>query len=135
MVDVLTKSQRSFNMSRIRSTDTKPELTLRKHLYSSEVRGYRLHYKLPGKPDIVFLGARLVVFIDGCFWHKCPECFAIPKTRKKFWLRKLNENRKRDKKANYLLNKKGWKVMHFWEHEIKSNPTKCVDNIKRNLKI
>ena len=129
MVDVLTRKQRSFNMSRIRGIDTKPELLLRNLLYSSGYRGYRLHYKLPGKPDIVFVSKKLAVFIDGCFWHCCPNDFVKPETRRKFWLPKIAGNVRRDKEVNRILAKEGWKVLRIWEHEVKKNPEKSRDKI------
>src|ERR1700741_2088208 len=73
-MDVHDKATRSFNMSRIRSRDTKPELRLRQMLWARGLRGYRLHKKLPGKPDIVYSRAKVAIFIDGCFWHGCPKC-------------------------------------------------------------
>lgn len=121
MVDVHTKEQRSYNMSQIRSKNTKPEVVLRKKLFAEGMKGYRINYKLLGKPDIVFTKQRVVIFVDGCFWHRCPKCFIKPITNRKFWNRKINGNVKRDKKINELLVKNGYTVKRFWEHEIKSN--------------
>jgi len=81
MVDVLTREQRSFNMSRIRGSDTGPEVLLRKFLFSKGLRAYRVKAKVFGKPDIVFPRYRIAVFVDGCFWHKCPVCFVRPFSR------------------------------------------------------
>ncbi|MFH2106705.1 MAG: very short patch repair endonuclease [Candidatus Micrarchaeota archaeon] len=134
MTDVLTKKQRSYNMSRIRGTNTKPELIVRQLLYSKGSRGYRIHYELLGKPDIVFVNEKVAIFIDGCFWHKCPKCFNQPTSNLKFWIKKISENIKRDKRVNLLLKKKGWKVVRLWEHEIESDHTKCIARIKKNLK-
>ena len=106
MVDVLTKEQRSYNMSRIRAKDTKPELKLRKLLFENGIRGYRIHYNLPGKPDVVFVKKRIVVFVDGCYWHKCPVCFVEPETRKEFWMKKIEGNVNRDKEINNKMNEK-----------------------------
>ena len=125
MTDVLTKEQRSFNMSQIKGKDTKPEVTLRKQLRARGIRGYRIHYKLPGKPDIVFLKKKIAIFVDGCFWHKCPLCFVKPKTRAKFWTKKIESNIKRDTTVKELLEKEGWIVLRIWEHEIK----KTMDNV------
>ncbi len=132
-MDVLTKKQRSYNMSRIKAGNTKPELILRKNLFEYGLRGYRLHTNLPGKPDIVFGPQKLVVFIDGCFWHKCPRCFIEPQTRKKFWLRKIGLNKKRDKEINKLLRKRGWKILRFWEHEIEKNASSVTKKIAKRL--
>lgn len=129
MSDVLTKKQRSFNMSRIRSRNTTPEKSFRKLLYNKGLRGYRLNANLTGKPDIVFRKYRLAIFIDGCFWHKCPKCFVEPETRKKFWLEKIESNIIRDRKVNKKLKKDGWQVVRLWEHEINKTPEKCFTKI------
>lgn len=133
MTDVLTKEQRSYNMSQIRGKNTKPELLLRKLLFNRGIRGYRIHYKLVGKPDIVFPSKKVVVFVDGCFWHKCPKCFIEPETRKEFWMSKINGNVKRDKEVNKILKKDGWRVLRFWEHEVKIIPDQIVSKIIRAL--
>ena len=134
MVDVLTPSQRKFNMSRIRGSDTAPELKIRKMLYSRGIRGYRTHYNLVGKPDLVFIKRRLVIFIDGCFWHKCPICFKLPSTRTDFWINKINKNVERDRIVNGQLNQEGWTVLRYWEHEVRKCPDNVVDDIIKNLK-
>ena len=134
MTDVLTKEQRSYNMSQIKGRDTKPEISLRKLLFRKGARGYRTRYKLNGKPDIVFSKKKIVIFIDGCFWHKCPKCFIEPETRKKFWKEKLNGNVKRDREVNRLLEKEGWKVLRFWEHQIRKSAEKAAKKIMQELK-
>ncbi len=137
MADVLTKKQRSYNMSMIRSRNTQPEINLRKMLSASGLRGYRLHYKLLGKPDIVFPKRKIAIFIDGCFWHKCHECFIKPETNRKFWSKKIDSNVKRDKIVNAELKTKGWKVIRIWEHEIenqKLNKKKIIDKIRHGKK-
>ncbi len=134
MVDVLTKEQRSYNMSRIRGRDTKTEIALRKLLYTKGLRGYRVNFKLPGKPDIVFTKYKIAVFIDGCFWHKCPKCFIEPETNKDFWMNKINSNVERDTEINDILTKRGWKVIRFWEHEINNNINKCYLDLYKELK-
>lgn len=133
MADVLTKEQRSYNMSMIKGKDTKPEIALRKLLFSRGLRGYRVHYSLPGKPDIVFPKSKIAVFIDGCFWHKCPKCFIKPATNKKFWKKKIESNVKRDRVVNTELRKKGWKVLRIWEHEIRKDLNKYCIRICREL--
>jgi DNA mismatch endonuclease (patch repair protein) len=122
MTDVLTEEQRRFNMSQIRARDTGPELRLRRTLFKAGVRGYRLSYDLPGKPDLVFVRKHIAVFIDGCFWHKCPEHFVQPETRTEFWMNKINGNVARDDVVNAKLKEAGWHVLRFWEHEIHQNP-------------
>ncbi len=118
-MDVLTKEQRSYNMSQIRGRDTKPELLLRKKLYKEKIVGYRVNYNLIGKPDIAFTKYKIVIFIDGCFWHKCPEHYKAPKTNKKFWNEKILKNTIRDKVVTRELENEGWKVLRFFEHEVK----------------
>lgn len=116
-------------MSRIRGKNTSPELKLRKMLWESGIRGYRVHYKLPGKPDIVFTRKKVVVFVDGCFWHKCPVCFRPPETNAEFWNEKLQKNVERDLKVTKELEDLGWTVLRFWEHEVKKTPEDVVARI------
>jgi DNA mismatch endonuclease, patch repair protein len=133
MTDVLTPIERKYNMSRIRGKDTGPEIKLRKLLWSKGIRGYRIHYKLPGKPDIVFTKKKITIFIDGCFWHKCPICFQEPETRKEFWMKKIGTNVERDLKNTKQLKEEGWTVLRFWEHEIRKTPDKVVEKILQYL--
>jgi len=109
-------------MSRIRSTNTKPEVRIRKFLFSTGFR-YRLHVKtLPGKPDIVLPKYKIVIFVHGCFWHGHEGCryFVIPKTRPEWWMEKINRNKTNDVKSENALINLGWKVIHIWECEIKN---------------
>ncbi len=120
-MDVHEPEIRSYNMSRIRSKDTKPEMQVRKFLFANGFR-YRLHSnKLPGKPDIVFRKLMKVVFVHGCFWHGHEKCkyFVIPKTRTEWWLNKINGNIANDKKNLKLLKNKGWKVIQLFECHLK----------------
>ncbi|NJD78571.1 MAG: very short patch repair endonuclease [Candidatus Methanoperedens sp.] len=132
MVDVLTKKQRSYNMSMIRGRNTKPEIKLRKLLFSKGLRGYRLS-GLPGKPDMIFLKYKVAIFVDGCFWHKCPEHFKEPATRKRFWTKKIDGNVKRDNEINRILKEEGWTVLRFWEHEIEKNINNCYLSVLNEL--
>lgn len=129
MTDVLTKEQRRRNMSGNRGKNTSPEVTFRKLLWSLGFRGYRIHSSLPGKPDIVFPRQKIAVFIDGCFWHKCPVHFREPETRKDFWMNKINKNVGRDRKVNRELEEIGYTVIRIWEHEIKKDPHKAVGRL------
>jgi DNA mismatch endonuclease (patch repair protein) len=129
MTDVLTQAQRKYNMSRIRAKNTGPEVKLRKLLFSNGIRGYRIHYALPGKPDIVFTKKKIAIFVDGCFWHKCPICFQEPETRKEFWMKKINSNVERATKVNEKLRQNGWTVIRIWEHEIRKDPENAVKKI------
>lgn len=118
MADVLTPHQRSKCMSRVRSKHTRPELELRKALWHRGLR-YRLHANIPGKPDIVFPQSRLAIFVDGCFWHRCPLHGTRPKTNEKFWRNKLNSNVRRAHEVERLLAESGWHVIRVWQHELR----------------
>ena len=121
MADVHSKETRSYNMSRIRSKNTKPEMLVRKFLFSKGFR-YRLHdKKLPGKPDIVLPKYKTVVFIHGCFWHGHEGCkyFVIPKTRTEWWVNKIAGNKKNDLISQQLLKDLGWNVLEIWECDLK----------------
>ena len=123
MADVHTQEQRSYNMSRIRSTNTKPEMQVRKFLHANGFR-YKLHDKtLPGKPDIVLPKYKTVIFVHGCFWHGHEGCkyYVVPKTRTNWWLNKINGNIANDVKAIKALKKEGWKIINLWECDLKSH--------------
>jgi DNA mismatch endonuclease (patch repair protein) len=117
MADVFDRQTRSRNMSAIRGRDTKPELVVRRFLHSRGLR-YRLHVRgLPGRPDLVFLRYRTVVFVHGCFWHRHRGCrFAVlPKSNRRFWLAKLSGNVRRDARHSHKLRRAGWRVLTIWE--------------------
>jgi DNA mismatch endonuclease (patch repair protein) len=119
MTDVLTPQQRSFNMSHIRGRDTKPEMLVRRLLHAAGLR-YRLHNRqLPGKPDIVFAGAKTVVFVHGCFWHMhdCKYGKPVPATNEDFWAEKRRSNVERDERNREALRREGWRVFEIWECE------------------
>lgn len=129
MSDVHSKAVRSYNMSRIRGQNTKPEMTLRKLLHAKGFR-YRLHAKnLPGKPDIILHKFNTVIFVHGCFWHSHKECrFAtIPKSNTDYWIPKLSLNVLKDKSHIEQLHQLGWRVLVIWECELKT------DKLKRTL--
>ncbi|MBE7173150.1 MAG: DNA mismatch endonuclease Vsr [Williamsia sp.] len=122
MADVHSKSVRSYNMSKIRGKDTKPEMLVRRYLFSKGLR-YRLHDKrLPGKPDIVLPRYKTIVFIHGCFWHGHEGCkyYVVPKTRTEWWLTKINRNVVKDNENNMMLRDAGWQVIEIWECNLKS---------------
>jgi len=133
MTDIHTKKQRSYNMSRIKGKNTGPELVLRKFLSAKNIKGYKLNYKLTGKPDIVFLKQKIAIFVDGCFWHKCPKCFIQPKNNRKFWEDKINGNVARDKSIKQKLQREGWFVIRLWEHDIKKDIKRGYILIKNTL--
>ena len=119
-------------MSSIKDRNTKPELILRKALWNSRVRGYRLHWKrVPGSPDIAFPGKKVAVFVNGCFWHRCPHCNPpMPKSNSDFWKNKFEENKERDKRKIKKLEEMGWNVIVVWECQLKNDVEKMVDKIK-----
>lgn len=131
-MDVLTKKQRSYCMSRIRGRDTGPELTLRRAAWAAGLR-YRVKNKLTGRPDIVFTSSHVAVFVDGCFWHGCPIHSVKPKTRASFWAEKIDRNRARDAVVKGALKRQGWTVLHFWEHDIESHLPRVVSRIGRSV--
>jgi DNA mismatch endonuclease (patch repair protein) len=121
MADVHSEKVRSYNMSRIRSKDTKPEMIVRKFLFSKGFR-YRLHDKnLAGTPDVVLPKYKTVLFIHGCFWHGHEGCryFVVPKTRTEWWLNKINANHAKDFIAEDKLRSLGWRIIIIWECELK----------------
>ncbi len=131
-MDVLTKEQRHRNMSHIRSKDTNPEIMLRKALWHLGFR-YRKNYAaLPGKPDIVLLRYKIVIFVDGDFWHarghqQHPgEQIA---SNKEYWQKKLEHNVERDRAVNDALTEQGWLILRFWESDVKKNLDGCISQI------
>ncbi len=132
MADNLTKEKRSWNMGRVRSKDTKPEIIVRRLLHRNGFR-FRLHKKdLPGKPDIVLPKYKTVILVHGCFWHRHMGCAdaTTPKTRTSFWEKKFNENVQRDKRTVTALCSAGWKVIIVWECE-----TTRSDELINRLKV
>ncbi|WP_235884513.1 very short patch repair endonuclease [Pedobacter hiemivivus] len=138
MADVHSKETRSYNMSKIKGKDTKPELLVRKFLHKNGFR-YRIHVKdLPGKPDVVLPRYKTVIFINGCFWHGHEECkyYVIPKTRTDWWLSKINGNIANDFLANEQLTNKGWKVIIIWECQLKERlKSETLDLLLSTLKV
>lgn len=127
-----TSPTRSKIMSSIRSKDTSPEVLLRKELHGRGLR-YRLHVKsLPGKPDIVFPGRRVVVFVHGCFWHNHPDCpwWRMPGNNQEFWREKFLRNRQRDEANRRSLVELGWRPVTIWECEIKLSTMAAADLVQ-----
>jgi DNA mismatch endonuclease (patch repair protein) len=114
-------ASRSENMRAIRRRDTTPELQIRSLLHRAGLR-YRVDYRVgtgrsAPRPDIAFTRAKVAVFIDGCFWHRCPEHSTMPKTNREFWAAKLQRNTERDRDNDQVLDAMGWTVIRAWEHE------------------
>jgi DNA mismatch endonuclease, patch repair protein len=123
MVDWLTPEQRSRNMSAIRAKDTKPELMVRKLVFSLGYR-YRLHVKdLPGRPDLVFPKRRKIIDVRGCFWHRhtCKDGARTPEANAEYWAPKIERNTQRDRENGEKWKRLGWDVCVLWECEIKDN--------------
>ena len=129
MADIKDSAKRSKNMSAIRSKNTKPELYIRKELFS---RGYRYRVapaKIPGHPDIYLTKYNLAIFVHGCFWHRHPGCkYAyVPKSRVEFWEKKFSDNIRRDEKVKQLLHNSGIRTLIIWECAIKRAMSKNGD--------
>ena len=122
-------------MSRIRSKNTSLEVNFRKLLWKNGLGRYRIHYNLPGKPDIVYVSKKVAVFIDGDFWHgyNWKKLGKVPP--KKYWQGKIEKNIARAEKYNQKLRRDGWTVLRIWEHDIKKNPEKCIRKVKKAFKI
>jgi DNA mismatch endonuclease (patch repair protein) len=137
MTDVHSPEQRSFNMSRIKGRDTKPELLLRSALHRSGYRFRKNVPNLPGKPDIVLPRYRTAIFVHGCFWHRHENCryATSPGSNKEFWQAKFLGTVKRDKAKRLALEADGWKVLTVWECELKSDPATSLDGIRTALTI
>lgn len=122
-------------MSKIRSSgNTTTEKRFRAFLIQAKVSGWRVqHAVLPGRPDFIFPRQMIAVFVDGCFWHSCPECGHTPSTNKNYWSPKLEENRKRDIRISRKIRRLGWRVIRIWEHEIQHSPFRAVARLKSAL--
>lgn len=141
MADIFTKSTRSYVMSRIHSKNTKPELLVRRFLFSNGFR-YRLHRKdLPGNPDLVLPKYKTAIFINGCFWHghscKIGSGKRKPKSNRGYWLSKLERNKRRDRKNRRTLSSMGWKTIVLWECEVlkRNHIVKKLLGIKGNAHV
>ena len=135
-MDVHDKKTRSYNMSRIKGKNTKPEEIVRKYLFSKGFRYRKNDKKLPGTPDIVLPKYKTVIFVNGCFWHGHKDCryFVVPKTNTDFWLNKINTNIERDKRKQEALKELGWNVIVVWECELKpKNAEPTLERIKESV--
>lgn len=132
MADNQSKEARSYNMSQIRSENTKPEEIVRKYLFSEGFRYRKNDKHYPGHPDIVLPKYKTIIFVNGCFWHKHEGCrfFAWPKSNTEYWENKINRNHERDKLVQSELRSAGWKVIIVWECEIKNKK-----NAEKRLKL
>lgn len=136
MIDRISPEKRSWNMSRIRGSNTAPEVELRSLLHRAGCR-FRLHdRKLPGKPDIVLRRYHSVIFVHGCFWHRHSGCrnATTPTTRADFWNSKFQANIERDRRTSAELAAAGWQVIIVWECELKKDPFSVLTDVLRQLK-
>lgn len=122
MADVKTPEQRSRNMAAIKGKDTKPEMIVRKYLFSRGMRFRVQVRKLPGTPDIVLPKYKTVIFVNGCFWHGHEGCkyFRLPKSNVEFWKEKIERNIERDRESMQALFDLGWKIIRVWECELRN---------------
>ena len=153
-MDTLTQRERSKLMAKIRSRGNKDtELALAKFFRRNKITGWRRQVEIRGRaalprrrdeatehrrptsfrvrPDFIFPKLRLAVFVDGCFWHGCPQHATQPKNNRAFWRRKFSRNKKRDAFVNRALRRNGWRVIRIWECALKKNPLNCLRRIER----
>ena len=133
MVDNLSREKRSKVMSSIRGKNTKPEIIVRRLLWSNGFR-YRIHNKkVSGTPDISNKSKKIAIFIDGCFWHGCSTCYKEPRTNAEYWRKKIARNKKRRVLVTKNLLADDWKILEFWEHQVIQEPKVVAKEISRFL--
>src|SRR3954471_774049 len=132
-MDSVTKAIRSRIMSSVKQKDSEIERRLRLALWAAGVR-YRKNVRIFGTPDLVVSRARLLVFVDSCFWHGCRFHYRCPKSNADFWQSKIDRNRRRDKKVTRHYRRKGWKVLRFWEHQLTADLDMCAQRVVRVLR-
>ncbi len=133
MTDVFSKKKRSAVMARIRSKgNLETEMAMIRLFREHGLTGWRRHQPVPGRPDFIFRKAKLAVFVDGCFWHRCPQHGTIPASNRPYWKRKLERNCERDQHVNRELHKRGWTILRIWHHELSSkNKAKLLRRLTR----
>lgn len=130
MPDTFSTQERSEIMRRVKGKNTSLEMKVRSALHRRGLR-YRLNYPLPGKPDIVFVRARLAIFVDSCFWHGCPQHLRMPKSNQDYWSGKIHRNVERDVKTNELYEEIDWHIIRIWEHELKEDFDACICKLEQ----
>lgn len=128
MTDNLTKKQRSYTMSRIRSKWTAQETRVHNFLKSRKIK-HRMHPKIAGKPDVLLKESKTAVFLHGCFWHKCSKCYKEPKSNVGYWIPKIERNTQRDRENKRALRKEGYRSVVIWEHALKNRPEKALEKL------
>ena len=131
MADNLTPEQRHKNMTHIKSSNTKIEKDITKALWNLGYRFSKNVKDLPGKPDIAIKKYKIVIFLDSCFWHKCPEHFKKPKSNLEYWEPKIKRNVERDAEINSYYKQKNWHILRIWEHEVKKDFDNTLLKIKK----
>ena len=126
-MDNVSKIKRSEIMSAVKSTGSKIELSFRKELWHKGFRYRKNSSKYMGKPDIVLKKYRTVIFLDSCFWHGCEDHCRLPKTKREYWIEKINRNKKRDEKVTQYYKDLGWQVIRIWEHDLLNDFNTCVE--------
>jgi DNA mismatch endonuclease, patch repair protein len=129
-IDPLTAQERSRVMARVRSRgNASTELRTVRILRANRITGWRRHFPIKGRPDFAFPSLKVALFIDGCFWHGCPNCYRAPKSSKAYWRAKIQRNMKRDRRVASELRKHGWKVLRVKECQL-ANPTRFLSRLK-----
>ncbi|MEX1112176.1 MAG: very short patch repair endonuclease [Candidatus Andersenbacteria bacterium] len=136
MADAFTRKKRSEIMGKIRGSNTLMEQTFRKALWSHGIRYRKNSRNHFGKPDVVISKAKIVVFLDSCFWHGCPKHFIMPKSNLSYWKAKAQRNKKRDKEVMAYYKKAGWRCLRLWSHELKKadDVEKAIIKLTRTMK-
>jgi len=122
-------------MSAIKSKDSKIEIAFRKELWKKGFRYRKNSSKYMGKPDIVLKKYRTVIFLDSCFWHGCKDHCRIPKTKREYWVNKIERNKMRDEKVNQYYESSNWKIPRIWEHDISGDFNRCIKTTTSFLNI
>lgn len=133
--DTVSPLVRSATMRAVKSRNVKStERKLRAAMVSNGFKGWRMYAdELPGKPDFVFLKEQLAIFVDGCFWHGCPQCYRRPRSNQPYWDAKVNYNVVRDRRNRTRLKRSGWRVVRVWEHELTQNTARACSKISEAL--
>lgn len=129
MADIFSKKKRSEIMAKVTGKESVMEQEFRRELSGRGLRYRKNVSYLSGKPDVAFIGKKVVVFLDSCFWHGCKQHCKLPKTRSIFWKKKITRNIERDKEINRYYKKKGWIVVRVWEHDWKKKPEKQIQKV------
>lgn len=134
MTDKISPEARTRTMRAVKSKDSKMEVKFRSALWRDGLRFYKNVKKLPGKPDIVFSKQRIVVFLDSCFWHGCPQHLRMPASNADYWQPKIERNKNRDTQINTYYSENNWKVFRIWEHELRTDFENQVLTIARAVR-